>query len=186
MVSLASARGEHRASADLTWFYSVGASAFERSTCGPMLERAALYALEPSPAREVTARPMHETRPVGGVEYDEAVLARYGDLSRRMLRLRERDPLAVRALELAFGHTGACWAASVRGRCVALFVLVPDGQALLRRARRKGSTLPDADLVRVEVALADVSAADPHRVARVAGATLEARKLLNSAVKAWL
>lgn len=188
-------RAIDKAAADLTWYFGIGVSAFARSPAGAMLDRAKLltppapeplprFVARPEPAA-VTARPTAETRPHASVEIDEAVLARYGDLSRRMLRLRERDPLACRALELGFGDVGAFWAPSVRGRCVALFPLVPEGMALLRRARAKGSTLPDPDLVRVEVTLADVSAADPHRVARVAGATLEARKLLERAARAW-
>lgn len=182
------------AAADLSWFFSTGTSAFERSTSGGMLERARVYALPRQTAAELrdaeplTAQPMHETRARAGVEFDEATLARYGDLSRRMGRLARRDPLSARALACAFGDEGAKWATHRLGRAVALFSLVPSGIALVKRARAgsKGDlTLSDADRLRVEVVLDGVQGRDAVRRALVARATLEAAELLTGALRAW-
>ncbi len=185
---------------DLEWYFSVGISAFERSPTGGMLDRASLLAVPRPPPRRVnglftsdaepiTAQPIRETRPPAGVEPDERTLARFGDLSRRMRRLRERDPLSVRALELAFGDRGASWSSHELGRVVALFVLVPSGQALIRKSRvnaRDDIGLGDADRLRVEVELDSIQPTrNPARHALIASAVLEAHEVLQEALRAW-
>lgn len=188
---------------DLEWYFSVGASAFEKSPTGGMLDRAALMAVpRPPPVRlangqfraatgdePITAQPIRETRPPAGVEPDERTLARIGDLSRRMRRLRERDPLSARALALGFGDRGASWASHQLGRVIALFPLVPSGQALIRRARagaRSNSGLGDAERLRVEIELDSIQPdRNPVRHALVASAALEAHEVLSEALRAW-
>jgi hypothetical protein len=186
---------------DLEWYFSVGVSAFERSPTGPMLDRAALLAVPRPPTprhangqftgevEPITAQPIRETRPPAGVEPDERTLARFGDLSRRMRRLRERDPLSARALELGFGDRGASWSSHQLGRVVALFPLVPSGQALIRKSRvsaRDDFGLGDADRLRVEVELDSIQPGrNPTRHGLIASAALEACEVLAEALRAW-
>lgn len=130
------------AAADLTWLFSAGISAFERSPSGPMLERAWMFSTPGVKNRTiVTAHPMHETHAIRRDEPDRKTLIRYGRVSRRLRALAALDPLAAEALSLAFGNAGARWAAhdwrgKPKGREVALFPLVPSGRELVERVRR--------------------------------------------------
>lgn len=197
--------GQIQATKDLTWFFEHGVPAFERSPTGPMLERAALFhvrrtvdpelllarfAREPwePPIGEITARPMHETHSCEREEPSKQLLERYGRVSRRLERIARLDPQAARALALSFGADGAHWAQHERGRCVALFRLVPAGQALLARAKRAGGfVLSDAERIRVQVVLDhETRGRDKPRRQLITAAMHEANELLTRALCLWV
>ena len=200
--------GHIRATADLTWFFEHGVPAFERSAMGPMLERAALFHVrhvleretllarfarkphEP-PIGQVTARPMREVHTSQRDEPDRRTSVRYGEVRGRLMRIAAMDPQAARALGFGLGDEGATWTRHERGRCVALFPLVPAGIALIARARR---ALPpdragasDRHLLRVELVLdAITKGRDPARRQLIKVATREANELLTRALTLWV
>lgn len=197
--------GQIKATKDLTWFFEHGVTAFERSPTGPMLERAALFhvrrpvdrelllarfAREPwdPPVGEITARPTREQHQCEREEPQKTTLERYGAVSRRLERVARLDPQAARALALAFGSDGAHWARHERGRCVALFRLVPGGTALLARAKRAGGfVLSDAERIRVQVVIDhETRGRDKPRRQLIATAMREANELLTRALCLWV
>lgn len=194
-----------KATSDLTWYFEHGIPSFERSAMGPMLERADLYRVPRSidhdllranfarkphepPAFAITARPTRETHPCEREEPTRALLVRYGLVNRRLSHIARIDPQAARALAHAFGSDGAHWARHERGRCVALFRLVPAGEALLARSRRvPGIPLTDAQRIRVQVVI-DHETRGRDRIRRqlIATAMREANELLTRALALWV
>lgn len=176
------------ASADLSWYFGAGISTFERSTSGPMLERQALFYVRHPECGELTARPTAETRAHHAPEPDDAILVRYGRISRRLARVAAVDPLSARVLAAAFGSEGARWARHERGRTAALLVFTPSGLALLERTRQDTTRfdLSDRDrlAVEVEVDLATGGRATARRMLIVRG-LVEAAELLREALQAW-
>jgi hypothetical protein len=183
----------HSAIADLHWLYSVGITMFQRSTAGPMWERGAMY--------RVAGKAKGETMRVKATpDYvrdgpDVEAMARLGGIERRLHALAMQDPQAARALAAAFGHAGATWAAHAwhgkpRGSIVALFPLVPSGIELVARARRQSKNaleLSDADRLRIEVVIDDITdGRDRLRRQLITRATGEAEALLEHALRLWV
>jgi hypothetical protein len=168
--------------ASLTWYFGEGISAFERSTFGPMLERAEAFHVPwelRRPANDVTARPTAETRHHGGVEPDHKLLVRYGEVSRR---LQGCTPTARAVLEAMHGDLGARWARHERGRFVALFHLTASGKRLLEHARNRASAsqleLSDQERLKTEIEVDHVKGGkDSIRRALITKATREAQEL---------
>lgn len=149
---------------EVEWFCSLGISKFERSTFGPMLDRARLFgdvprerdpelaaarrerkkrmettgAWEPDPG-EITARPTCETRESAREEPRTEVLERYGLVSARLKHVSERDPLATTVLTTFHGDSGAQFAFLPRGpgRIASLFKIVPAGKRILAKSRQR-------------------------------------------------
>lgn len=192
----------------LSWFYAKGVTAFERSTSGPMLERAEQFYI-PRPVAppwgpegprgpQVSAQPTRETKGSQASEPELRTLIRYGIVSRRLRAIEASDPVARRALDLAYGDEGAKWARHARGRDVALYPLTAAGEALVRRARRvatgAGLELSDAERLRNEidadstsVAPVDVGRAEVIEIRRglIMRAAREAVALMARANRAW-
>lgn len=197
--------GQIKATKDLTWYFEHGIPSFERSALGAMLERAELYRVprmydrervlasfarrpnEPPP-HPVTARPTREVHACEREEPTRALLVRYGLVNRRLATVARIDPQAARALALAFGADGAEWARHARGRCVALFRLVPAGEALLARSKRvPGIPLSDAQRIRVQVVIDhETRGRDKVRRQLIAAAMREANELLTRALCLWV
>jgi hypothetical protein len=201
-----------KATVDLCWYFEVGVCAFERSTAGYMLERAEMYSTRGTRrSGPITAQPIRETKSRNGTEPDDAVLVKYGAVSRRLARVGLADPQAARALGAAFGPEGAKYARHERGRCVAIFPLVEHGRALVKRSRDRAylylrphaigpltrkedqwrtealQRLSDADRLRVEVELDTITRGkDKERRALITLATREATELLNHALSLWV
>lgn len=131
---------ESRAAAELHWYYSTGITLFQRSTAGPMWERAEmLYARgKPGP----NTMPVRETKDYRRDMVNEPLWERAGACERRFTAIALADPQAARCLAFVFGHPGAKWAAErwynvpARGAIVAAFELVPSGVQLVERAKR--------------------------------------------------
>lgn len=137
---------------ELDRFFQMGH--FEKSTMGPMLERAELFSVRPKPdpelvrARlerepweppvgEITARPTAETRIDTKGEPDTSELVLIGRVTRTLSMLRPRHR---RALEAFFGDLGACCAGQPDehpcGRIACLFTLTAQGLTIVRRERK--------------------------------------------------
>lgn len=167
--------------------FSVGISAFERSTFGVQLERAELFSVERVwPQPEITAQPTGKREQSQAVEPDHTLMAEYGYISRRLARMpaRLRD-----ALSRWHGDSGAEWANHKRGRCVALFPLTRSGAELIAMERRQATgaalELSDAERLRNAVLLDDVQAKESIRRRLITMATREAHALYEAAQEAW-
>jgi hypothetical protein len=144
--------------ASLDWFFGEGSALFERSTTGPMLERAALFkvdylpdpelvaaerAREPwdPPVGEITARPTAEVRAPGGHMAPEGAMSRYARISRILRKIGAVDLVAYEVLGTFYGDQGARWGRTVYGRLFGLFPMTTGGRELLVRAREPGRGL---------------------------------------------
>ena len=123
----------------LDWYFGEGQAAFERSTCGAMLDRAALYSVrEPVTRAEITARPRPASRAEQGYTPDERDLERYAEASRRLRMLSAEH---ARTLAAYYGDEGARWGRTDLGRIVAVMPLTEAGAQLLERARKRAESL---------------------------------------------
>jgi hypothetical protein len=187
---------------DLSWYYSEGLASFERSTFGPMLERAKLFGLPSTPHRRrgpLTVQP--KSGGSGGEpSYEPQIetLLRYGDVSRRLARIEASDPKSVQVLELYHGDEGAKWAVNKRGRWVALYPLTRDGKVLIDWARETAKPAPPelanregyrglSDFDRLDVIMSkDAVKNDPGTRALIESAQRQAISLQMRADDAWL
>lgn len=122
-------------------FYFRDGYRFERSTAGPMLERAERLGVDSSgqrlppscdnwnwrePMRDEESgvysrygddqqRQAHETQLGGGYEPDELLIMKWGDTGRRMQRVERISRVAVRVLEAHYGDRGQGWALRSNG-----------------------------------------------------------------------
>jgi hypothetical protein len=138
---------------DLAWFFGLGQTAFERSTTGPMLERAKLYAsagervwngeqfdvVESGLIRfaEISARPTAELHAPGGYEPSLTDLERYARVSRALMLVERASRVHAQALEYYYGDLGEGWAKTKRGRLGSVYHLVPAGLRVLELAEEK-------------------------------------------------
>jgi len=153
----------------LEWFFSLGQTAFERSTSGSMFERAELYSksreygIRRAPVlgshgqvigyeNEIDARPTAETRPPAGYVPDINTLGRYAEASWALKRIERMAPRHALVLELWYGDRGQYWAGLEQpyGRAAALFHITHKGQTLLAAARREAAMLSLSDCERLE------------------------------------
>lgn len=135
----------YRDQADLTKYFALGY--MEKSTAGPTLERAWLYATESSVVEsdKLTARITAEVRIAAKGEPHLDDLEIIGRVSRKLAMLSARNR---KALELFHGDRGALCDAKAserrsdqvdkQGRLVALFEMTPAGRALAKRERLSG------------------------------------------------
>jgi hypothetical protein len=157
---------ELRDEMNLMWFFGFGATAFERSTMGPTLEWADLFAVfrsRQSAYRAVLdsigrvigyapawdAQPTCEGRCSAQRTVDDAVLTRYAVVSRQLMLLEQRDPSSVLAFEAYYGELGARWARTPKpGRIAALYHLTGAGRKLLAEdhVRRRAKGQPEITL----------------------------------------
>lgn len=175
----------------LLWFYEQGVPTYERSTAGEILEQAWLYKVRGlSREKAIDAQPTKETRAPSRSEHVLKTLLKYGQVSRRLSSVAATDPQAARALGAAFGAEGASYARHERGRCVALFPLVPSGIALIARSRKTSSgdlVLNDRDRLRIEVELDTIlRGSDKRRRELIDLAERQAHALLEHALALWV
>lgn len=164
--------------ADLDRYFQLGY--MEKSTCGPMLDRAWLFASENSyvVGREVTARPTKEVRVPAKAEPPLDDLELIGRVSRKLAMLSARHR---RALELFYGDRGASCAERVKkhGRIVSLFEMVPAGRAMAKKAKAAAGKLE----VRGDQLIQN--AASIEESPRIASALNQAQKLKAEADEAY-
>lgn len=136
----------------LEWFFSYGQTAFERSTMGPMLDRAETYSLEAAmtamqvrgedisplhPTKPVTARPTAEVKNVSGYVPDNKTLEKYATVSRRLAMVEREWPVAAAALEYYFGDVGFRSGDTDHGRMLSLYTLTASGKKLIELSKRQ-------------------------------------------------
>lgn len=186
----------------LIWFFGQGATMFERSTLGGMLERAELFSVAhycamQVPVRDtigrvightcgIDAQPTAELRASHQHAPDDAALTRYAAVSRLVVAIARRDRDAATALENYYGELGARWARSEKpGRIAALYHLTTAGQKLLAESAReqKGGVSLAASL-----RMANEVAAKPteRRRAGLSAASRQASVLHERACGHWL
>lgn len=170
----------HRDFADLDWFFGPGISESERSTCGPMLERAEQFSIRPRSQGPITARPTCEVRDPGRAEPGLEYLIRYGRVSRRVKRVSELDAKAATVLSYYFGDSGAKWARSKYTRLGALIHMTATGQAMLAKEARKSRLR----VVTVQAQVEGIVAAAEYE-SPVAKSLREAGELYEQASAVW-
>lgn len=195
-----------RDQADLDWFCGAGLAAFERSTCGPMLERAQAFHVKHSvsleiaearhrrivdrrfdlaPPGDLTARPTAEVRESAREEPDHGDLVRYGRVSRRMSMLDYPDQTVLVAY---FGDVGARWGRGKYGRIGSLLHLTEAGKRLATRDDKKtrGAKVRQTPEARVETAvvLQDIQP-QPARESLLSQGLRQAQELFDRACEAW-
>ncbi len=180
------------AAADLNWLYETAIPYFERSTFGPVLERQELYYVVRDTGWQdrVTAWPTAEYNSSNREPPSRGLSIRAGAIWSKLQDIAQRSPQHARALAFAFGHDGAAYARTERGRTVALFPLVPAGIALIARARRASNgslDMSDADRLRVEVTVDFITGGrDRLRRQLITVALREAEALLTEALEMWV
>ena len=152
---------------DLLWFHGQGQTAFERSTFGGMLDRAASMAVEYQWPKEpvlnaagavigwesaITAWPTAELRPHGGYEPDIATAQRSARVSKVMMRVERSDALAATVIACLFGDSGQRWADKDigHGRNGALYHLTAKGKAIITAAANRPGALELTAQQRIE------------------------------------
>jgi hypothetical protein len=192
-----------RAEQELTWFFSAGQVAFERSTFGGSLERASMFSVTHSMptvpvyddegnviAREcgITAWPTAESRAVSGYVPESETLTRFAHVSRLLKRVEQRSRQSAQVLELLYGDLGQRWATNEPwGRLGSLFHVTSKGRQLLDEARAAKGAIDLPDTSRMEV-IAAVQKAQPN-VARgqaLAYCQTQARALEKLATTTWV
>lgn len=173
----------------LDYHFGMAVIAFDRSPQGSIQDRLWLFSFDAPPdgwEDHVTAWPTGQREQSQAVEPDQELLAEYGDME---TRLKGMPKLLRDALKRWHGDDGAYWAAHDRGRCVALFELVPHGQELIARERRgaDGAQLELSDRERLANALAAdaKNGNDSLRRRLITLATREAHSLHDAADRAW-
>jgi len=143
-------------------FYFREGYRFERSTAGPMLERAENLGVDSEGERVPPSSDnwhwlgddsdplqfvaldqqiqVHEMRLAGGYTPDERALIEAATASRRMLAVERVSPRAKMALEAYYGDRGAGWALRSQrnvgpGAIAALYILTVEGRALIDKER---------------------------------------------------
>lgn len=173
---------------DLDRYFQLGH--LEKSTAGPMLERAWLFSLDDAPRvpeSSITARPTAEQMVPAKSEPSTSDLELIGRVSRKMAMIK---PLYKRALEAFHGDKGACCAAKMKthGRIVALFELTKAGRALAKRARlaqgKSKLDTRDDELIQNAVARHDVNHGGESS-ATVTQALVQALELKEAAESAY-
>lgn len=185
----------------LLWYFGLGQTAFERSTSGGMLDRAAQFANNDAWPRvqvlgkggacigwesAITARPTAESRSISGYVPDEFAMTRYADVSRNMQRVERKDGLAALALSVFFGDIGQKWATSgaEHGRNGALYRLTVKGRALIEADEKVPGAIPlPADSRMWNIAFAGAKNAD--RKTALAVCARQAEALEKRARAAW-
>ncbi len=173
--------------AALSWFFTEGVAAFERSTMGAMLERAEMYFVDWREVfKPVDVRITAEDRGHGGVEPEHRLLVRYGEISRRLMQCSAR---AQAALQAAHGDRGDRFARADHGRMAALFHLVPAGQALIERERAiagsAGLEMSDAERLFNALVVDRINGGDGVRRKMIKQALVKARDLYELAGKEY-
>lgn len=177
-----------QAEAALDWYFGEGASLFERSTFGAMLERSSMYKVkrtvdpelmrarlerEPheAPPGALTARPKSGQAPSSGYTPEESLLSRYARVSRLVRAVLEQDELSAAVLGAYYGDIGARWGRSPYGRIFAVYPLTAAGRELLRRerARQSAGKAPSSTLTPAEElgVVMSVQAIQPQPARRV-------------------
>jgi hypothetical protein len=157
---------------DLGWYFGEGLTRFQRSTFGVMLERAEQFGFDsegnqlrrPDDPWSVMSVKHAQGEPSYEVELRD--LHRFGDVSRRLLRVAERDPLAALALELLYGDIGQCWARERGLQMACLYPLTETGKRVLAGVREQDATRAHVRDDQVIVDDVDDQAAHPNDVRR--------------------
>jgi len=188
--------------ADLLWYFGLGQTAFERSTFGGMLDRAAAFSCKDAWPREpvfndagaiigyesaITARPTAETREVSGYVPDDAALTRYAHVSQLMMRVERLDKVAAAVIGLFFGDAGQRWANNPEhGRAGALYHLTSKGRVLIEAAEKVPGAIQLTAEQRIEsICLVNKAQPKPDRTTALAVCGREAGKLERSARAVW-
>lgn len=165
---------------DLDKFFQLGY--FEKSTCGPMLDRLYLYSDPQRPDGDITARPTAEVRESPKSEPSLEHLELFGRVTRKLAML---PVLHRRVIEAYYGDAGACCATRLptHGAIVAVYALTRAGRSMIKADRakaklaRKPILIGDLELVQNLVAerLREQSAT-PGRLAEVAAQAYELKE----------
>jgi hypothetical protein len=153
----------------LTWYFGLGQTVFERSTFGGMLERAEMFGgVKHAPvAREpvydsrtgeciighesaLSARPTAELRPEAGYVPDDGQLHLYAVVSSRVMRVERLHAQSAVVLEVLFGDAGQRWTGNAHGRLGALFYLTAKGRAMCSEAAKAAGALDMTSAQRIE------------------------------------
>lgn len=188
---------------DLLWFFGIGQTAFERSTFGGMLDRAAAMAVEFQWPREpvlsvcgavigwesaITAWPTAELRPHGGYEPDIETAQRYARISKVMMRMERVDALASTVIACLFGDTGQRWADKDigHGRNGALYHLTAKGKAIVAAAANRPGALELTAQQRIEnECIGNKTKPKPELTAALAVCARQAEDLERRARAVW-
>lgn len=189
---------------ELEWFFSAGQVAFERSTCGGMLERAEMFSVArhaPAPLRavyardgeviaherEITARPTAELRAPAGYMPDGNTLQRYAVVSTRLKRLAARSRKHALVLECLYGDFGQRWVGNDHhGRVGAIYHLTVKGRALIDQANAIPGAIELPDIARMEVICAVQRVQPkPERGQALAYCRTQAQAMAQAARAAW-
>lgn len=185
----------------LLWYFGLGQTAFERSTSGGMLDRAAQFANSDAWPRvqvlnaagacigwesAITARPTAETRSISGYVPDEFAMTRYADVSRLMMKVERRDGLSATVIGLLFGDAGQRWATGEHGRLGALYHITTKGRLLIEAADKLPGAVPLTAEQRIEsICLVNKAQPKPERTIALAVCAREANKLEKRAREVW-
>ena len=186
---------------DLLWYHGLGQTAFERSTFGGMLDRAAQFGLKfswpQSPVFDsdggiigyesaITARPTAELREVSGYVPDDAALTRYAHVSATMMRVERKDGLAAAVIAFLFGDAGQRWAASDHGRNGSIYHLTAKGNALIDAAIAAPGAIQLTAEQRIEsICIANKVQPKAERSAALAVCARQAEQLERRARDVW-
>lgn len=183
----------------LTAFFSGTILSFERSTMGAMLEmQAARY--RDSEGRRVlppedrwdrwTYMALHETRSEPSYEPDLDSILELARVSRRLMEVAQKCPVARDALEVFYGPPGLFWKGTFRRQEWSLVGLTRTGQEWFqeRRTRAELCGMPVPSSAALEVATeADLQELAPNaeRYARLQSIAEEINRLLGLIVCTW-
>lgn len=192
-----------RDDADLRWYHGLGQTAFERSTFGGMLDRAAQHALKLAWPKlpvlnakgicigyesAITARPTAEVRAVSGYVPDDAVLTRYAHVSSMMMRVERKDAFAALVIATFFGDSGEHWATvdTGQGRNGALYHLTAKGKALIDAAAKlPGAIQLTAPERMASICIANKAQPKQERTAALAVCARQAEDIERQARAVW-
>lgn len=186
---------------DLLWFFGLGQTAFERSTFGGMLDRAAQFAVDQSWPKEpvlnangacigwesaITARPTAETREISGYVPDDAALTRYAHVSKIMMRVQGVDSLSSTVLACLYGDAAQRWAVSDHGRNGAIYHLTEKGAAIIAAAANAPGAIELTAQARIE-SICTVNKVQPkqERTGALAVCARQAEELERRARAVW-
>jgi hypothetical protein len=190
-----------RDEADLLWYHGIGQTAFERSTFGGMLDRAAQFDMKhawPQVAvlnaagtvigyeSGITARPTAEQREVSGYVPDDAALTRYAHVSSIMMRVERQEALAAVVIACLFGDSGQRWAGTDHGRNGSLYHLTTKGRALIDAADKAPGAIQLTTEARIEsICIANKVQPKPDRSAVLAVCARQATELERRSRVVW-
>lgn len=189
----------------LTWYFGLGQTVFERSTFGGMLERAEMFGgVKHAPvAREpvfdsrtgaciighesaLSARPTAELRPEAGYVPDDGQLHLYAVVSARVMRVERLHAMSAVVLETIFGDAGQRWTGTAHGRLGALYHLTAKGRAICTEAAKVPGAIDMTSAQRIE-AMCAVQAVQPkpERTQQLAFCMAQAEMLELQARATW-